>query len=83
MTAPLTLHRADRFLSRLRGLMGKPAMAPNEVLWISRCNSVHTCFMRFPIDVVFLDRQNRIMRVRTGLKPWRMAGCRGRNRSLN
>jgi uncharacterized membrane protein (UPF0127 family) len=77
MTPPLVLHRAQSFFQRLAGLMGRASLPPHEGLWIARCGSVHTCFMRFPIDVVFLDREHRILRIQAGLKPWRMAACRG------
>ena len=43
---------------------------------IDRAGSVHMFFMRFPIDVVFLDRDRRVVGVRRGLKPWRVAGAR-------
>jgi uncharacterized membrane protein (UPF0127 family) len=42
-----------------------------------RTASVHTSFMRFPIDVVFLDRELKVLRVVPALKPWRAALCRG------
>jgi hypothetical protein len=43
---------------------------------IDRAGSVHMFFMRFPIDVVFLDRDRRVVGVRHGLRPWRVAGAR-------
>ena len=49
-------------------------MAPGEGLWIRPSNSIHMFFMRFAIDVVFLSRDMRAVRVTADLKPWKMAG---------
>lgn len=40
-------------------------------LILSPCNGVHTCFMRYDLDVVFLDRDNRVIEVIRGIRPWR------------
>ena len=68
---------AVSFGERTIGLMGKKTMNPNSTLWIqgSRfipCNSIHTCFMRFAIDVVFVDRNLKVRAVFKDLSPWRM-----------
>jgi uncharacterized protein len=68
---------ADRPLSRLRGLLGRSELPAGDGLLLRPSPSVHTWFMRFPIDVVFLDAQLRVLRVRKDLRPWRMAGQRG------
>jgi len=68
---------ADRPLARLRGLLGRAALEPGEGLLITPTGSVHTCFMRFPIDVVFLDRDGAVLGVRADLRPWRASGRRG------
>jgi uncharacterized protein len=62
---------ADGFFSRGRGLLGRRRLARGHGLLIKPTWSVHTWFMRFPIDVVFLDRQLRILKVRTHMRPWR------------
>ena len=67
---------ADRTLSRLRGLMGRRGLAPGEGLLLKPTPSIHTCFMRFPIDVVFLDAELRVIGIRADLRPWRLAGRR-------
>jgi uncharacterized membrane protein (UPF0127 family) len=64
---------ADSFLERARGLMGRKPLADLEALWIHPCGSVHTCFMRFSIDLLFLDRQLRITDKRSQVKPFRLA----------
>lgn len=68
---------ADRSLSRLRGLMGRRALAPGEGLLLKPTPSIHTCFMRFEIDAVFLDSDLRVLDVQPQLGPWRIAGRRG------
>jgi uncharacterized membrane protein (UPF0127 family) len=68
---------ADRPLTRLRGLLGRPGLEPDSGLLIEPCNSIHTCFMRFAIDAVFLDSELRVLRVRSRMRPWRVAGAHG------
>lgn len=63
--------RADSFWSRLVGLLGHSSLKPQEGLWIEPCDSVHTFFMRFPIDVAFVDRQGTVIRRIDALPPWR------------
>lgn len=61
---------ADSFMSRLRGLMFRNGLEEGEGLIISPCTSIHMMFMRFPIDAVFTDCQNRIIAVYGNLRPW-------------
>jgi uncharacterized membrane protein (UPF0127 family) len=61
---------------RARGLLGRSCLEPGEGMLIDRAGSVHMFFMRFPIDVVFLDRDRQVVGVRHGLRPWRVAGAR-------
>ena len=63
---------ADTSLKRMRGLLGRDALGAGSGLWIRPCNSVHTWFMRFPIDVIFLDSEASVVRIEPELKPWRM-----------
>ena len=67
---------ADSFGRRLRGLMFRAELLPGAGLLIRPSGSVHTCFMRFPIDVVFLDRDLRVVRVAAAVRPWRLALAR-------
>lgn len=67
------LVRADRMWPRMRGLLGRGALAPSEGLWITPCNSIHMFFMRCTIDVVFIDEQLQVVRVHEDVKPWTMA----------
>lgn len=58
---------ADTFISRFRGLMFYKVM-PYEALMVTPCNSIHMFFMKFDIDVVFLDKNNRVIHKIEGLK---------------
>jgi uncharacterized membrane protein (UPF0127 family) len=68
---------ADKPWSRMRGLLGRSSLPVGEGLLIKPCGSVHMFFMRFAIDVVFLDRELSVVGVVPELRPWRMAGRRG------
>jgi uncharacterized membrane protein (UPF0127 family) len=69
------LEIADSGPKRTKGLLGREGLAPGEGLWIIPCESVHTFFMRFPIDLVYLDRKNKIKKVRNEVGAWRMSAC--------
>ncbi len=60
---------------RSKGLLGRARLAPGEGLWILPCEAVHTFFMQFPIDLVYLDRRNRIRKIRSAVPPWRLSAC--------
>lgn len=62
--------------ARARGLLGRSGLEPGDGMLIDAAPSVHMFFMRFPIDVVFLDRDWKVVRVVHGLRPWRVAGAR-------
>jgi hypothetical protein len=66
---------ADRPATRNKGLLGRDGLAPGAGLWIVSCAAVHTFGMRFPIDLVYLDRKKRVKKVRSDVRPWRMSGC--------
>jgi uncharacterized membrane protein (UPF0127 family) len=65
--------KADTTASRVKGLLGREKMSPSEALWIIPCSNIHTFFMRFPIDVLFLDERLKVLRVIENLKPWRIS----------
>ena len=73
---------ADRMLPRMRGLLGRRRLESGEGLLLKPAPSVHTFFMRFPIDAVFLDRDGSVLKVRSNLRPWRVAGARGAHATL-
>jgi len=62
--------------TRMRGLLGRSGLAPGEGLLLQPAASIHTLFMRFPIDAVFLDGDRRVLRVASGLQPWRTAAAK-------
>lgn len=69
------LEVADSGPKRNKGLLGREGLESGEGLWIVPCESVHTFFMRFPIDLVYLDRKNKIKKVRSAVGPWRLSAC--------
>jgi uncharacterized protein len=64
---------ADTVLRRLKGLIGTARLAPGECMLVTPAPAVHTYFMRFPIDAVFVDRDLRVVGVAPELRPWRFA----------
>lgn len=64
--------RADTFGARLRGLMFRRSLAPDDGLLLVPDWSIHTFFMRFPIDVLFLDESWRVLSVHPAVPPWRL-----------
>lgn len=66
----------------MKGLLGRRELPRGEGIHLRPASSVHMFFMRFPIDVVFLDRELRVVAVRANLGPWRMAGKRGAKSAL-
>jgi uncharacterized membrane protein (UPF0127 family) len=65
---------ANRGSARRKGLLGRPSLGPDEGLWIVPCEAVHTFWMRFAIDLVYLDRNRRVVKLRRGVPPWRLSG---------
>ena len=59
--------------TRRRGLLGRDGMAVGEALIIAPTNAIHTFFMRFAIDVAFVARDGRVVKVSSSLRPWRMS----------
>lgn len=64
---------AKSFLARMRGLLGKKVFKQNQALIITPCNSVHTFFMHFPIDILFVGKDNCVLAVIEALKPYRFS----------
>jgi uncharacterized protein len=74
--APLALAVCTGPLERARGLLRRPAPPPGSALWIAPCRAVHTCGMRYPIDVVFLDDRGLVVRLDAAVPPWRVVAHR-------
>jgi uncharacterized membrane protein (UPF0127 family) len=66
---------ADSGAKRRKGLLGRETLAAGEGLWIVPCEAIHTFGMRFPIDLLYLDRDKQVKKVRHGVPPWRLSAC--------
>ncbi len=66
---------ADSASKRNKGLLGRKRLARGEGLWIIPCEAVHTFGMQFAIDLVYLDRKNRIRKLRRDVPPQRLSAC--------
>ncbi len=67
----LTLN--DTFFSRLVGLMGKKSLPQGSGIILKPCTQIHTCFMRFNIDVIFLDANLQVLHIIENMPPWRIS----------
>lgn len=70
-----SLEVANTSAKRNKGLLGRESLAPGDGLWILPCEAVHTFWMRFPIDLVYLDRKNRIRKLVREVPAWRLSAC--------
>jgi uncharacterized membrane protein (UPF0127 family) len=66
---------ADTSAKRATGLLKHKGLEPGHGLWIVPCEGIHTFFMKFAIDVVYIDRKRRVRKVVQGLQPWRASLC--------
>ena len=66
---------ADTSEKRRTGLLKHTGLAPGEGLWIKPCESVHTFFMKFAIDLVYIDRKQKVRKARKAVPPWRLSAC--------
>ena len=66
---------ADTAEARRTGLLKHNSLEPGSGLWIVPCEAVHTFFMHFPIDLVYVDRKRYVRKVLNSLAPWRMSAC--------
>lgn len=74
----LRVFEAVTLRQRTVGFIGRREISPDEAMLFKRCSSIHTMFMRVPIDVVFLDAQRRVVRSVRSVRPWRpYVGCSG------
>jgi uncharacterized membrane protein (UPF0127 family) len=67
---------ADRVMPRVRGLIGWHRLDASEGMLLRPTWSIHTAFVRFPIDAVFLDKELTVLAVESSMKPWRVAWTR-------
>ena len=73
---------ADSFLDRLQGLLGKAGLSDQQGVLLTACGSVHTAGMCFPIDIVFLDADLKVLACHSRVRPWRLKSCRGARMTL-
>jgi uncharacterized protein len=66
---------ADSSEKRRTGLLKHDHLDPGQGLWIVPCESVHSFFMKFAIDLVYLDRNKKVRKVRHRMVPWRLSAC--------
>jgi uncharacterized protein len=66
---------ADSGATRRKGLLGRAGLDEGEGLWIVPCEAVHTFKMRFALDLVFVDRKLRVKKIKSNVRPWRLAAC--------
>lgn len=67
------IKEAKSFMDRLIGLMFKDSMEGMDGLMLDPCRSIHNCFVRFPIDVIFINKQNEVVKVIRNFAPWRFS----------
>lgn len=63
---------AGTFYSRFKGLMGVDELPKGAGLHILPCNSIHMFFMRIPLDIIFINKENEVVHIVEGIKPWRV-----------
>ena len=63
---------ANSFLKRFKGLMFNKKMKGYDAIMLKPCNSIHTFFMNYAIDAIFLDKKLKIIKIKRNLKPWRI-----------
>ena len=61
--------------TRKTGLLGRTSLDEGEAMVIAPTNAIHTWFMRFAIDIAFVNREGRVVKLRSAVKPWRMTGA--------
>ncbi len=66
----LSVEIADTFWSRFKGLMLRKSLPAGRGLFLKKTNSIHMCFMRFPIDAVYFDKHGKVVKVVSDLPPW-------------
>ena len=61
--------------ARRTGLLGRSSFPPGHAMVIAPSNAVHTCLMRFPIDIIFVNRQGHVLKTKSDVRPWRIAAA--------
>lgn len=69
-----TVDTAEAVFSRTKGLLGKEGLQESHALLIRPCKQIHTFFMRFPIDVVFVNARGQVIKIIPDMQPFRLSG---------
>lgn len=75
VTLANAVESANTSAKRRTGLLKHTELKPGEGLWIVPCESVHSFFMKFTIDVLYLDRAKKVRGMRPNMRPWRLSAC--------
>ncbi len=67
------IEHATSMFARMKGLLGRDQLEKGHGIWLNPGNSIHSCFMKFPIDVIFLNKQMQVKRVCFVFQPWRLS----------
>ena len=73
---------ANTMVTRMVGLLTTKGLGAGEGLWIEPCNSIHTWFMKFTIDAVFLDKKGNVVKVASRMKPWKLTAIARKARGV-
>ncbi len=76
------VRKADNFVTRMVGLLKRSHLGPEEALWLMPSKGIHTIGMKFPIDVVFLNKNNQVLGLIAGMAPYRVSGVQLRGHSV-
>lgn len=76
------VERADTWLGRFIGLLGRSSLRPEEGVWLESCSAIHTLGMRVPLDVIFVDAENRVLSMKYSVPAWKWAVFDWRARSV-
>lgn len=76
------VRKADNFVTRLVGLLKRSHLGPEEALWLMPSKGIHTIGMKFPIDVLFLNKQNHMLQLVSGMAPYRVSSIQLRSYSV-
>lgn len=76
------LEIAEEFFDLARGLLGRSSLPPGEGILLSGCWNIHMFFMKFPIDVIYVDRDMEVLKVVPELAPWTVSACPGAHSTI-
>lgn len=68
--------------ARAKGLLGRSSLPGNTALWIESCNSIHTWFMKFPIDVIYVNGKREVVKIVTHISPWHFSYAWGADAAI-